>query len=561
VRKTLNEGIDSAQHNRRRRGVVIAPAGLERLTFARHEYERREHEGRRLTHDELEAVTGLTARTLARIFEGSDPVDRRSLERAFGGFGLALRSIDFRTCPQSDVVQASRTTLPLESSAFIGRDRETADIRAGLSIGRLLTLTGPGGVGKTRIALRAAREHIAATGDRVYFFDLSLCAHPNGLTPTIALARGLQDTTDGSAEGILIRLLSATSSLLVLDNCEHLREAIASLVCDLLKHCPNLKVLATSREPLNVPGEAVHRVPPLAVPPAAGPLTVEGAREFEAIRFFEERTASLVGGFTLTRRTLTAANTICRSLDGIPLAIELACSQMRNLDIADVAQQLRGRLDVLQSQTNGGPDRQKTLRASFDWSYDLLSVEEQSLLRVLCVFSGSWSAAAATTIVRSLNLGIGSVADVLARLGSKSFITNYESDFGERYTMLQVTREHLRARMSLLERNSAFRAHAEYFTAYASCSRNSAWNLKATRYGVRCIGQSSMTMTSSWARGSQSSFGAGGWTAGCGQRPAVGLRCSAHVTRPSITSPALMSFTDVPYLRLVNAIWTPLNRT
>ena len=302
--------------------------------------------------------------------------------------------------------------LPVEPNSFIGRERDLADLAKLLGEVRVLTLSGPGGIGKTRLAVRLARNVItgctSALGD-TDAADSSGAASGNGVTAGIRIAPDeawLVDLADGHGQAAnrvattigvreepgvplaqtLAEALRSRHMLLVLDTCEHQVNDCATLVQLLLARCPWLRIIATSREPLRVRGETIWRVQPLDLPPddAVGD---EVARH-EAIRLFADRATGARPGFTLTRENTPSVARLCRTLDGIPLGIELSAARVRALSVEQIADRLRDRFQLLDSGDRTAPPRQQTLRATVDWSYELLDEAEQMLLRRLAVFSG-----------------------------------------------------------------------------------------------------------------------------------------------------------------------------
>jgi len=264
--------------------------------------------------------------------------------------------------------------LPVELTSFIGREDEVADLTRGLASTRLLTLTGPGGAGKTRLAVEAARRF---DGGRVWFVELSAIVDSALIPGAIATAAGIAEVAGETPLETLASTLSAAHGLLVLDNCEHLVGPCAVVVAHLLQACPSLRVLATSREPLNLAGEQVHRLLPLGVS--------------EAAALFLDRAVAAEPSFTARPEEPALVDSICHRLDGLPLAIELAAPYVRLLSLKELAARLDQRFELLQSRTPTAAARHQTLRALVAWSYELLSAEEQRLYRRLSVFAGGCS--------------------------------------------------------------------------------------------------------------------------------------------------------------------------
>ncbi|HZE66427.1 MAG TPA: AAA family ATPase, partial [Sporichthyaceae bacterium] len=268
-------------------------------------------------------------------------------------------------------------SVPLTS--FVGRTGELAELRTLLGSSRLLTLVGPGGVGKTRLARALTEAVVDAGAGLVAFFDLAPLAEPQAVAVTVARALGHPNYHAGENDTEIVALIGDRPVLLVLDNCEHLIEACANLVATLLPACPGLTVLATSRELLDVGGEVPWRVPPLSMP-ELGPCTAASTAAAESVQLFLERCGRVRPGFTLSDADAAAVAEICRRLGGLPLALELAAARMRVLSPRQIADALGDQLALLTGGGRGGAARQRTMRASLDWSYALLTEPEQVLL-------------------------------------------------------------------------------------------------------------------------------------------------------------------------------------
>ena len=293
-----------------------------------------------------------------------------------------------------------RHNLPAAVSSFVGRERELADVDRLLRTCRLLTLSGVGGVGKTRLALEAASRAIGESPDGVFLVDLSALTERASVDRQVSNVLDIREQPGASlAEQLLARLRDA-DMLIVLDNCEHLREACAELCGRLLGSCPRLRVLATSREALGVPGEVDYPVPPLPVP--SSEADPDELRASEAVRLFMARASDVQPRLSAAPEAFATAARICRDLDGLPLAIELAAARAKAFSFEEIASRLDDRFQFLVSWRRLSPDRHRTLRAAMDWSYELLSDEERTLLGRLSVFAGGFTltAAAAVCLVR-----------------------------------------------------------------------------------------------------------------------------------------------------------------
>jgi predicted ATPase/DNA-binding CsgD family transcriptional regulator/Tfp pilus assembly protein PilF len=366
--------------------------------------------------------------------------------------------------------------LPVEPNSFIGRERDLAELVAILGRVRSLTLCGPGGIGKTRLALRLAAMLAASYPDGVWIADLAdadlLAAGtsepgetPDGLpsasggdpdlngrlVPLVTAALGIRPEPDRLLADTLTEALRPRSTLLILDTCEHLVQACAELVQRLLAGCPGLHVIATSREPLGVRGEIIWRVPPLGLPAAAtddmaatGEAAAAGAREAErceAVQLFAARAAAVRPGFTLDASNLAAVVDICRTLDGVPLAIELAAAWIRTLSPEQISTRLADRFELLALGNRAAPPRQQTLRATVEWSYDLLTPAERLLLSRLSVFHG-WGLRMAELVCADAQIPADEVLDLLRALIDKSLVSlDGELNGSARYRLLDTVRE------------------------------------------------------------------------------------------------------------------------
>jgi predicted ATPase/DNA-binding CsgD family transcriptional regulator len=356
------------------------------------------------------------------------------------------------------------SSLPVPLTPFVGREREVAAVAALLrGPMRLVTLTGPGGVGKTRLALRIAEVQASRFDDGITFVPLAPVTDPDLVAPTIAQALGIRDAGDRPVAEQLTTMLRDRASLLVLDNCEQIVEA-APLFADLLGSCLRLRVLVTSRIPLRISGEQIYPVPPLALPqPGASPEQVAGA---EAVRFFVERACAAAPDFTLTALNGQAVAAVCARLDGLPLAIELAAVKTRLLPPSALLGRLDRRLPVLTGGARDQPARLRTMRDAIGWSYDLLSEEEQSLFRRLAVFVGGFTLEAAQAVAADPDVDIFSGVEALAE---QSLIRPFETSAAEpRSAMLETVREYALERLAASgEEDEVRRRHAAWCLALA----------------------------------------------------------------------------------------------
>ena len=363
----------------------------------------------------------------------------------------------------------AKHNLPAPRTSFVGRDREMVEIKRTLTMTRLLTLTGTGGSGKTRLAIEVTRDLVGTYPDGVWLVELAPLSESGLVAQEVANVLGVQERPGEPLVDTLVEALAGKEMLLVLDNCEHLVEAAARLVDTLLASCPHLKVLATSREPLGVSGEVNWAVPPLSLPEATnGEPTVEAMMSYEAVRLFVERARLRLLDFEVTRENAGAVARVCLKLDGIPLAIELATARMGALAVEQVAQRLEISLDVLKGPSRTAAARQRTLRATLDWSHDLLSESERTLFRRLSVFAGGWTLEAAEAVCSGGGVEENVVLDLLGALVDKSLVVAGASTGGAvRYRMLEPIRQYASEKLMESEEEGlqVRRGHATFFLA------------------------------------------------------------------------------------------------
>ena len=366
--------------------------------------------------------------------------------------------------------------LPTQTSEFLGREAQLSVIRDLLDTAgvRLLTLTGPGGIGKTRLALQAGADEIERFEDGVYFVDLSAARDPDAAFEAIVRAAGFTETGDEGPLEVLTERLPGKRMLLLLDNFEQVMEAAEGLA-DLLQRCPELKVLVTSREALRVRGEHLLAVPPLSVPTVAGAeVSAEGAAASEAVRLFLERAREARPSFVLTDENAPAVSEITARLDGLPLAIELAAARLKLFSPDELRDRLRSRLELLGRGPRDLPARQRTLRSTIEWSDELLDDEERAVFQLLAIFSPTRVEAVEEVVARIDSLGDLDVVDRLTSLVDKSLVRSVETRGSQRLSMLETIREYAAERLAEepeLE-SSAGRAHAEYFADFAQGRRD-----------------------------------------------------------------------------------------
>ena len=358
--------------------------------------------------------------------------------------------------------------LPLEVSSFIGREREMAEVKRLLASTRLLTFTGPGGCGKTRLALAVARDLVGSFEEGIWLAELASLSDPELVAQTIASILGVRDQPGRPLAETLSDYLRPRRLLFILDNCEHLIEACAELVGTLLSTCPDLKVLATSREPLGITGETGWLVPSLSVPDLYHPRTPESLARYEAVRLFIERAAAVAPSFTLTDRNAAAVGRVCRHLDGIPLAIELAAARVRALTVEQISERLDDCFRLLTSGSRAALPRHRTLRATIGWSYELLGQEEQILFQRFSVFSGGFTLEAVEEVCSGEDIKRNEILDLLSLLVEKSLVWMNEREGEARFRLLETVRQY--GWEKLLETGAAEdirERHANFFLALA----------------------------------------------------------------------------------------------
>jgi predicted ATPase/class 3 adenylate cyclase len=339
-------------------------------------------------------------------------------------------------------LEAVANNLGRQLTSFVGRTREIAEITRLLAETRLLTVTGPGGSGKTRLSLEAAGGLLDAYPAGVWMLELAPVADPALVTQVLATALGVREEAGGALLATVIDHLRTKRVLLILDNCEHLIEACARLAETLLRACPDAKILASSREPLGVTGEVVFRVPPLALPDSRHSLPPERYAEYEAIRLFVDRAVAAKPDFALTAANAGVTAKVCERLDGIPLAIELAAARVRTLSIQQIAAHLDERFRLLTGGSRTALPRHQTLRGLIDWSHGLLLDTERAVFRRLSAFMGGWTLDAAETVCAFAGVERHDAVDLLGRLVDKSLVLMNDAHTEPRYRMLETIRQY-----------------------------------------------------------------------------------------------------------------------
>ncbi len=353
------------------------------------------------------------------------------------------------------------TNIPAPITTFVGREKEQVEIINLIHKHRLVTLTGSGGVGKTRLSLKVGGQVLGDYANGVWLAELASISDPTLLTQTIAKVFGLAIQSGIPILEILLNFLRAKTTLLILDNCEHLLDACAQLTDTLLKHCPNLKILATSREPMGITGEALYRVPSLELPDLQHIL--DHFKDYESVRLFVERAQLAQTDFSLTMEDASFVAQICSHLDGIPLALELAAAKVGSLSTKEIAEQLETSFNLLTGGSRTALPRQQTIRASLEWSWTLLSEEERVLMRQLSVFAGGWTLESAQAV------SDGAVVGLMDSLVKKSLIAlNQESGSERRYRFHEMIRQYAREKLvEAGEEENIRMRHLAYFVKLA----------------------------------------------------------------------------------------------
>lgn len=362
---------------------------------------------------------------------------------------------------------ARPNNLPIQLTSFVGREKEIDEVEQLLTASSLVTLTGSGGAGKTRLALQIAANSLDGYADGAWFIELADIADNALVSSKTAQALGVSEVAGKPIDDQLIEMLRPKTMLLVLDNCEHVLDASAKLTGSILKACPSVRILATSRSPLGLFGEQTYRVPSLSLPRADEPIGPEALTKYESVRLLLERAMTVRPGFQATEGNAGALVQICSRLDGIPLAIELAAARVRSMNPEDINARLDNRFRLLTGGDRSVLPRHQTLRALIDWSYEILSEPERLALERLSVFSGGWTLSDGEAVCAGEGIQEFEVLDLLGSLHDKSLIFLDEGPSG-RYRMLETVKEYVRERLE--ERGDGQRVrgrHRDVFAALA----------------------------------------------------------------------------------------------
>jgi len=372
----------------------------------------------------------------------------------------------------AEVGERSVGNLPGALTSFVGREHESIEVKRLLAMTRMLTLTGTGGCGKTRLALEVARDLSSLYPDGAWLVNLGDLSDGESVPQVVATTLGVREHSTQPLATTLVDALRKQEVLLVMDGCEHLVAACAQLTEAILAACPGVRVLATSREALGVAGETRWVVPPLSVPDPLRQTALGDLKEFESVRLFLERARSRLPTFDLTPQNAPAVVQVCSRLDGLPLALELAAARIGVLEVEDIAARLENSLGLLTSGSRTAKPRQQTLRGTLEWSHGLLSNAEQILFARLAVFAGGWTLEAAEAVTKGQGLEEGSILDLLSRLIDKSLVvTQAGANHGVRYKMLEPVRQYARERLAVVGGADELRhRQAEYYLTMAEAA-------------------------------------------------------------------------------------------
>ena len=412
----------------------------------------------------LEETGWNLSRTAARL-----GISRHTLRYRIELHRLRRASADAQEPAPGPPLPAAPTNLPRPLTRFVGRNRELDQVRRLVRASRLLTLTGAGGAGKTRLALESAGQLLAEFPDGAWLVELGALADPALVPRAAAAALRVRDEAAGSPIDTLAEALRDKRLLLVLDNCEHLVGGCAEMAAMLLEACPGVRILATSRQPLDVPGEVIWRVPSLALPPPDRLPPLDELARSEAVELFLDRAGHVQPGFSVTADNALAVAQICYRLDGMPLPIEMAAGCLRVLAVEQINARLHDRFRLLTGRGRNDLPRQHTLRATMDWSYDLLSADERCLLARLGVFAGPFSLEAAEGVCAGDGIELAGFLGVLTRLVDQSLVSVSVARGEARYRLLETVRAYAREKLEASGEERPLRArHQQWYRASAA---------------------------------------------------------------------------------------------
>ncbi len=420
------------------------------------ELQQRYQQGRWASVSAFCEAVGIPRTTYYELIRRDRWFERETLLTTLASIGIP--SSDFpRLCEyrgqEPEALQPTSTLahnkLPHAVTSFIGREQDIMQVRSLLKTATLLTLTGAGGTGKTRLALQVAAELEGSFPDGVWLVELASVPDPDLVPQAVATVFSIREQIGVPLVETLARSLSARSLLIVIDNCEHLLDATAALVSTLVRHCPNIRLCATSRQRLAVTGEQIYSVPSLALPDVSVPVAVADIADVESVRLFVERARLYRPTFKLNHQNAANVALLCRRLDGIPLALELAAARVRSISVEEILVRLDRVFDLLTGGDRTVLPRHQTLRALVDWSYELLLPQEKVLLQRLSVFPAGWTLAAAEVVCSSAPLDKSDILELLTSLVDKSIVLLDERDGTVRYRMYDTLRHYAAEKLEL----------------------------------------------------------------------------------------------------------------
>jgi predicted ATPase/DNA-binding XRE family transcriptional regulator len=416
-----------------------------------------------ITLRRIEAGTLKPSRELAQILLEQTGIPRPEQD---GWIAFARGVSGHPNQPAAPESTRPPSNLPVFLTTFVGRAREIAGVKRLLNKNRLVTMIGPGGVGKTRLADKIGEHVLEEYPQGVWMAELASQTNPDLVPQTVAAVFDMTFQSRIPYQELLVNFLRSRKTLLILDNCEHLSQACAQLVEMLLKNCPDLKILATSREALKVMGEAVYRLPSLGIPEEPG--TLEKYREFESIQLFEERAQLALSDFSLTLENIPAVVQVCRRLDGIPLAIELAAARVDIFSIEQIAAKLEESFDLLTKGSRTALPRLQTMRGSIEWSWDLLPEAERTVLRRLAVFVGGWTLDAAEAVCSGNGIEPAQVIGLMTQLAEKSLVSVHQvAGMERRFNLHEMICQFSAEQMDMGEADHTRAQHLRYFLRFS----------------------------------------------------------------------------------------------
>lgn len=373
-----------------------------------------------------------------------------------------LRTLDNPSTPNN---------LPNQLSSFVGRVNEIAQIKMRLTTGRLVTLTGSGGCGKTRLCCQIAAEVLEDYPDGVWLVELASLTERGHVSKALAESVGIREVPGEQMTTTLVGYLGVRKSMIILDNCEHVLEEVSSLVDAILRRCSNVTVLASSREALGLLGEQAFRVPSLSIPDLTDRHTPESLTQYEAVRLFVERAAGVKADFAVTNQNAPSVASICHQLDGIPFAIELAAARVRSLTVEQISGHLDNRFGLLTGGSRMALPRQQTLRTMIDWSYDLLAEDQKTFLKRLSVFAGGWRMEAAEAVRCNGDVDPWMALDLTTSLVDKSLVVAGDRGSAVRYRLLETVRQYSHDRLvESGERDRTRELHSDWYLSLAAAA-------------------------------------------------------------------------------------------